>query len=169
MRIRTARFCTYGTRRSSRLRTSRIKTATIPATMNLTITEVEMDHRTNRKICRRLSVVLMIVGFAVVNLSGCKRDNGGQAGPVAEPSAGKAANEATPVSAFERDLQYVRNGGFGHIWIFSRKDGRPRDRDGRAHLTTKKPQAGDVGAADQEKKESQGRGCFLPRGRATPS
>jgi len=106
----------------------------------------------------------MIVGFAVVNLSGCKRDNGRQPGPVSEPSAGKAANEATPVSAFERDLQFVRNGGFGHIWIFSRKDGRPLDKDDGAYLRTNAPQVVDWVTTDEGKKVIGGTNFDLEQG-----
>src|SRR5947207_1237349 len=37
--------------------------------------------------------------------------------------------QASPLTGFEKDLQYVRNGQYTYIWVFSRKDGKPLDRD----------------------------------------
>ena len=62
--------------------------------------------------------------------------------PAASPVTA-ASPAPSPLTGFERDLQYIRNGGFTYIWIFSRKDGKALDKDDSAYLRTNAPQVVD--------------------------
>ncbi len=55
-----------------------------------------------------------------------------------------------PRSGFERDLQFIRNGQFAHVWVFSRKDGKPLDKDDAAYLRAKAPQVVDWVTTDDK-------------------
>lgn len=98
--------------------------------------------------------------------SGC----GGSAGnSPATPSAASsetpaAAPSSTPLTGFEKDLQYVRNGGFSYIWVFSRKDGKPLDKDDGAFLRTNAPQVVDWVTTDEGKKVIGGTNFNLEEG-----
>lgn len=77
--------------------------------------------------------VLVLVAFG---LNGCKRsDSGAASGTGSAPQ--KAA--PTPRTDFEQKLDYVRNGQFNHIYVFSRKDGAAFDRDDVEYLTANSP------------------------------
>ena len=48
-----------------------------------------------------------------------------------------------PGAGFEADLQYVRNGKYAHVWIFSRKDGKKLDKNDATYLRTNAPRVTD--------------------------
>ena len=51
--------------------------------------------------------------------------------------------EATPATQFERDLKYVRDAHFAHVWIFSRKDGKELTKEDSEVLRTNAPKVVD--------------------------
>ena len=71
---------------------------------------------------------------------------------------------ASPLTGFEKDLQYVRNGQYTYIWIFSRKDGKPLDRDDGAFLRTNAPQVVDWVTTDNGRKVIAGTNFNLEEG-----
>ena len=75
--------------------------------------------------------------------------------PVAAPS---------PLTGFEKDLQYIRNGGYTYIWVFSRKDGKPLDRDDSTFLRTNAPQVVDWVTTDEGRKVIAGTNFNLEEG-----
>ena len=66
----------------------------------------------------------------------------------------------------ESDLQYVRNGGFTYIWVVSRKDGKPLDKDDAAYLRKNAPQVVDWVTTDEGKKVIGGTNFDLEKGNA---
>lgn len=40
-----------------------------------------------------------------------------------------ASPQGSPLTGFQKDLHYIRNGQFNYVWVFSRKDGKPFDKD----------------------------------------
>ena len=73
--------------------------------------------------------------------------------PTPEPSPEPTAQtQASPLTGFEKDLQYVRNGGFTYIYVFARKDGKPFDKDDGAFLRSNAPQVVDWVTTDDGKK-----------------
>jgi hypothetical protein len=72
--------------------------------------------------------------------------------------------QASPLTGFEKDLQYIRNGGFTYIWIFSRKDGKPLDKDDSTFLRTNAPQVVDWVTTDEGRKVIAGTNFNLEEG-----
>lgn len=62
--------------------------------------------------------------------------------PVASPS---------PQTAFEKDLQFIRNGGYTYIYIITRKDGKPLEPADSVFLRTNAPQIVDWASTDRKK------------------
>ena len=64
-----------------------------------------------------------------------------------QSSSGAASTQPTtaptPRTPFERDLQFIRNGQFTYVWVFSRQDGKPLDKDDAAYLRANAPQVVD--------------------------
>jgi len=86
-------------------------------------------------------------------------NSGAAATPAASPST-----QPSPLTGFEKDLQYIRNGGFSYIWVFSRKDGKPLDRDDSAFLRTNAPQVVDWVTTDEGRKVIGGTNFNLEEG-----
>jgi hypothetical protein len=72
--------------------------------------------------------------------------------------------QASPLIGFEKDLQYIRNGGFTYIWIFSRKDGKPLAPDDSNFLRTNAPQVVDWVITDEGRKVIAGTNFNLEEG-----
>jgi len=109
---------------------------------------------------------LSILTFALF-LFGCgggTPDSNRAVVPSSSPETPAATPTGTPLSGFEKDLQYVRNGGFTYIWIFSRKDGKPLDKEDGAFLRTNAPQVVDWITTDEGKKVIGGTNFNLEEG-----
>jgi len=72
--------------------------------------------------------------------------------------------KASPLTGFAKDLQYVRDGQFTYIWVFSRKDGKPLDRDDGNFLKTNAPQVVDWVGTDNGRKIIAGTNFNLEEG-----
>jgi hypothetical protein len=84
--------------------------------------------------------------------------------PSPEPSPAAATSPTPPLTGFAKDLQYVRNGGYTYIWVFSRKDGKPLDRDDGAFLRTNAPQVVDWVTTEEGRKVIGGTNFNLEEG-----
>jgi hypothetical protein len=83
----------------------------------------------------RLCVTCVALLLMTFLFDGCKKSdtsasNTGSASPNAAPA---------PRTDFEQKLDYVRNGQFNHIYVFSRKDGGAFDREDVEYLTANSP------------------------------
>jgi hypothetical protein len=70
----------------------------------------------------------------------------------------------SPLTGFEKDLQYIRNGNYTYVWVFSRKDGKPLDKDDGAFLRTNAPQVVDWVTTDEGRKVIAGTNFNLEEG-----
>jgi hypothetical protein len=70
----------------------------------------------------------------------------------------------SPKTGFEADLDYVRKGQYTYIWVFSRKDGKPIDKDDAAYLRTNAPQVVDWVTTDEGRKVIAGTNFDLAQG-----
>lgn len=84
--------------------------------------------------------------------------------PTPEPSPVAAASPTPPLTGFEKDLQYIRNGGYTYVWVFARKDGKPLDKEDGAFLRTNAPQVVDWVTTDEGKKVIGGTNFNLEEG-----
>jgi hypothetical protein len=100
-------------------------------------------------LVRRLSYPLLAVVVLLLLISACSSPEPNQGG---EPPAAQTIPAALPKSAFERDLQFIRNGNFTYVWVFSRQDGKPIDRDDAKFLREKAPQFVDLVTTDEGKR-----------------
>jgi hypothetical protein len=80
------------------------------------------------------------------------------------PASTSPTPQASPLTGFEKDLQYIRNGGFTYIWIFSRKDGKPLDKNDSTFLRTNAPQVVDWVTTDEGRKVIAGTNFNLEEG-----
>jgi hypothetical protein len=110
---------------------------------------------------------LLIILIAVVLLfAGC----GGGSAPNNTNSTSTPAEtpppapSPSPQTEFEKDLQFIRNGGYTYIYIFSRKDGKPLDPTDSAFLRTNAPQIVDWAKTDGGKKVIAGTNFNLEEG-----
>ena len=74
------------------------------------------------------------------------------------------SSPAPPKVGFEADLEYVRKGQYTYVWVFSRKDGKPLDKDDGAYLRANAHQVVDWVTSDQGKKVIAGTNFDLALG-----
>jgi hypothetical protein len=103
------------------------------------------------------SVVLVGAILPGCSQSGTNRPAGDSA--TAQPSA-----SPVPRTGFDRDLQFIRNGQFAHVWVFSRPDGKPLDKDDAAYLRANAPQVVDWVTTDDKKHAIAGTNFDLEQG-----
>ena len=84
--------------------------------------------------------------------------------PTPEATTAKATPQSSPLVGFDKDLAYVRNGGYSYIFVFSRKDKKPLDKDDSAFLRTNAPQVVDWVITDEGKKVIAGTNFNLEEG-----
>jgi hypothetical protein len=72
--------------------------------------------------------------------------------------------QASPLVGFAKDLQYIKNGQYTYIWVFSRKDGKPLDKDDSQFLRTNAPQVVDWVTTEEGKKVIGGTNFNLEEG-----
>jgi hypothetical protein len=101
------------------------------------------------------TVVVLLVSAA------CSSPESGQPG---ESSSGTPFPAASPKSAFERDLQFIRNGNFIYVWVFSRADGKPIDLEDANFLRQHAPQVVDWVKTDDGKRVIGGTNFDLEQG-----
>jgi len=106
-------------------------------------------------------VLMVLTGLFTAACGGSPSasNNGPPATPAASPST-----QPSPLTGFEKDLQYIRNGGFSYVWVFSRKDGKPLQPDDSAFLRTNAPQVVDWVTTDQGRKVIGGTNFNLEEG-----
>ncbi len=104
-----------------------------------------------------LALILMILLVSAA----CSSPQSGQPGA---SSSGQPFPTASPKSAFERDLQFIRNGNFSYVWVFSRADGKPLDRDDANFLRQNAPQVIDWVTTDEGKRVIGGTNFNLEEG-----
>ena len=75
-----------------------------------------------------------------------------------------ATPQSSPLVGFDKDLAYVRNGGYSYVFVFSRKDKKPLDKDDSAFLRTNAPQVVDWVITDEGKKVIAGTNFNLEEG-----
>lgn len=71
---------------------------------------------------------------------------------------------ASPLTGFQRDLQFIRNGQYTYVWVFSRKDGKPLDKEDAAFLRQNAPQVVDWVTTEDGKKVIGGTNFNLEEG-----
>jgi hypothetical protein len=110
---------------------------------------------------RKLRFLIVLLSVCVCSCNGTPPAVTTTSTPEPSPTA---TTQPSPLTGFEKDLQYIRNGGFTYIWIFARKDGKPLDKDDAAFLRTNAPQVVDWVTTDAGKKVIGGTNFNLEEG-----
>lgn len=114
-----------------------------------------------RAVLRRVFTVSLVLTL-VFNLWGCSGKPASESDSPA--STGTPVPQASPLTGFEKDLKYIKDGQYTYVWIFSRKDGKPLDKDDAAFLRTTAPQVVDWVTTDEGKKVIAGTNFNLEEG-----
>jgi hypothetical protein len=107
------------------------------------------------------SLCLIILALLITGCGGSKNETASDTAASASPAP---SVQSTPQTEFEKDLQFIRNGQYSYVWIFSRKDGKPLDADDSNFLRTNAPQVVDWVKTDQGKKVIAGTNFNLEEG-----
>ena len=105
-------------------------------------------------------LALFLAGF----LGGCGSSKNETISNTTPPASPAPSVQSTPQTEFEKDLQFIRNGQYAYVWIFSRKDGKPLDADDSNFLRTNAPQVVDWVKTDQGRKVIAGTNFNLEEG-----
>lgn len=114
-----------------------------------------------KKISKPAFLVLAVVVVALMPQA-CSSENPGP--PADVSTAPSPAPAASPKSDFERDLQFIRNGQFAYVWVFSRQDGKPLDKDDAQFLRQNASQVVDWVTTDGGKRVIGGTNFDLEKG-----
>ena len=102
-----------------------------------------------KSVLVRVTTPIVVAGLLLSSLSGCRRSS---SSADETPDTSTYRPEATPATQFERDLKFIRDGHFSHIWVFSRKDGKELTKEDSAALRTNAPRVVDWVTTDGNKK-----------------
>ena len=105
-----------------------------------------------------------VVLLAALLLLGACSNSPSTSNTAPSPAPASPTPQASPLTGFEKDLQYIRNGGYTYIWIFSRKDGKPLDKADSTFLRTNAPQVVDWVTTDEGRKVIAGTNFNLEEG-----
>ena len=114
----------------------------------------------NRSFILLLGLVLFLTGCG----NGISGGAGGFPATTTNTNAAAPTPSGSPLTGFEKDLQYIRNGQYTYIWVFSRKDGKPLESTDSAFLRTNAPQVVDWVTTDGGKKVIAGTNFNLEEG-----
>lgn len=109
----------------------------------------------------KIKYLLILLALCFIGCGGSSTQNSTEATVAASP---QPTVQSTPQSEFEKDLQFVRNGRFSYVWIFSRKDGKPLDPSDGIFLKANAPQVMDWVTTDGGKKVIAGTNFNLEEG-----
>ena len=87
-----------------------------------------------RKTFFALAATLLLM----VSVASCTKPATPNSNVVAEPTPAKPA--PSPLTGFDADLQFIKNGGYTYIYVFSRKDGKPLQPEDSTFLRANAPQ-----------------------------
>lgn len=109
----------------------------------------------------KLKCLLILFALFLTGCSGSKTETSNESAASASPAASGASS---PVVGFEKDLQFIRNGGFTYVWLISRKDGKPLEPGDNIFLKANAPQVVDWVITDGGKKVFAGTNFNLEEG-----
>ena len=113
---------------------------------------------TRKSVTPLLIIPAMLV--AVFSLTSC----GNQSSNSSPEPTTTQSSPVPPKVGFEADLEYVRKGLYTYVWVFSRKDGKPLDKDDGAYLRANAHQVVDWVTTDHGKKVIAGTNFDLAQG-----
>jgi hypothetical protein len=111
----------------------------------------------------RLPIIFIVVVLLFVSCGGSAPKSANNSSTPSETSQAQAPSPS-PQTEFEKDLQFIRNGSYTYVYVFSRKDGKALDPSDSAFLRTNAPQVVDWVKTDGGKKVIAGTNFNLEEG-----
>lgn len=102
-----------------------------------------------KSVLVRFAMPIVVAGSLLIFFSACRRSSSTED---EKPDTSTYRPEATPATQFERDLKFIRDGHFSHMWVFSRKDGKELTKEDSDALRTNAPKVVDWVTTDGNKK-----------------
>ena len=110
-------------------------------------------------------LVFLLIGFLSLSLGRCGSAPSNSSGtPAPDAPSATPITQSSPLVGFDKDLAYIKNGGYTYVFVFSRKDKKPLDKDDSAFLRTNAPQVVDWVITDEGKKVIAGTNFNLEEG-----
>jgi|SRR5215213_1059389 len=108
----------------------------------------------------------MLLLVLILLLGGCSGSapTNSENSPASATPVSSSPSSPSPLSNFEERLQFVRNGQYTYIWVFSRKDGKPLEPADSIFLRANAPQVVDWVTTDDMKKAIGGTNFNLEEG-----
>ena len=110
----------------------------------------------------RKSVLLLLLVVGLIAVVACHKAETPLT-TVATP-AESPKPQASPLVGFAKDLQYIKNGQYTYIYVFSRKDGKNLEPSDSQFLRTNAPQMVDWAITEEGKKVIGGTNFNLEEG-----
>ena len=104
---------------------------------------------------------LILFALFLTACGGSTTNTSNQAAADASP---QPSVQSSPLSDFEKDLAFIKNGGFTYVWLISRKDGKPLEPTDSIFLKANAPQVVDWVSTDGGKKVFAGTNFNLEGG-----
>jgi hypothetical protein len=123
--------------------------------------QIHKAHEIDMHFMNRTLLILVAVFSIGLSQAGCHK---GEPGTTQTEPATSPKPQASPLVGFAKDLQYIKNGQYTYVWVFSRKDGKPLDKDDSQFLRTNAPQVVDWVITDEGKKVIGGTNFNLEEG-----
>ncbi len=96
----------------------------------------------------QLGSAIVLALAAGILFAGCRRSTSTDE----TPDTSTYRPISTPATQFERDLKFIRDGHFTHIWVFSRNDGKEFTKEDSDVLRANAPKVVDWVTTDGNKK-----------------
>jgi hypothetical protein len=97
----------------------------------------------------RSAAAAAVTALALTSFSACRRTASNDEPPDTSTYRQPAA---TPTTQFERDMKFIRDGHFRHVWVFSRKDDKELTKEDSDALRMNAPKVVDWVTTDGNKK-----------------
>jgi len=114
------------------------------------------------RVDRARPVIVLLIGL-LFSACGHSPSPANNTSSTASPES-MVASSPSPQTEFEKDMQFIRSGGYTYVYIFSRKDGKPFDSKDSDFLRANAPQIVDVARTDGGKKFIAGTNFNLEEG-----
>ena len=101
------------------------------------------------KVKNSIMIIFVATALLLATSTGCRKRTNSED---EAPDAPTYHPEATPATQFERDLKYIRDAHFAHVWVFSRKDGKEFTKEDSEALRTNAPRVVDWVTTDSNRK-----------------
>ena len=107
-------------------------------------------------------IASVAIVFSALLITACRSNT--KPNPNTNEPAVSVSSPSPAKTGFEADLDYIRKGQYTYIWVFSRKDGKPLDKEDGDFLRKNAPQVVDWVTTDEGRKVIAGTNFDLAEG-----